>query len=76
MPNQSKKNENAIIIVMEVHKTVADKSKRKQNIVVTGVPEPEPQSGNNDFTAQALKSHCEDHFSIKLAKRLAVSVTR
>lgn len=64
------KNENAITIAMEVHKTLADKSKRRQNIVVTGLPEPEPQSRNNNFTAQdeqAFMSLCEDHFSTKPA---------
>jgi len=47
-------------IALEVHRTLAESSVRKQNVVVTGLPE------SSDITdEQAFLALCEENFSVK-----------
>jgi len=47
---------------MEVHRTLADASKRKQNVVVSGLPE-----SDHVTDEQAFLTLCEENFSFKQA---------
>jgi len=47
-------------IAIEIHKTLSAESKRKCNIVITGLPE-----STNVTNEQAFLTLCEEHFSVK-----------
>jgi len=47
-------------IAVEIHKTLSAESKRKCNIVITGLPE-----STNATDEQAFLTLCEEHFSVK-----------
>ena len=50
----------------EVHKTLSDISRRKRNVVVTGLPEKSPSSEANPETDKELFTKlCEEHLPVK-----------
>ena len=55
-------------IAVEVHRTLSDASKRRCNIVVSGLPEKSENTENIDNAVQDEQSFltlCEEHFSFK-----------
>jgi len=56
-------------ILIEVHRTINEMTRRKRNVIVTGLPEPlecsEEQHGLTD--EEAFKRLCEEHLSLKPA---------
>jgi len=55
----------AMNIAVEVHRTLSDASKRKCNIVVSGLPEGSENIDNAVQDEQSFLTLCEEHFSFK-----------
>jgi len=63
--NQSPANVNHTDVAAEVHRTLADASRRRNNVVIVGLPESEGHSdelANNDRLA--FRELCENNFSV------------
>jgi len=54
-------------VSLEVHKTVKDISRRKCNVVITGLRESSGTDNSQDADTEAFLQLCEDHLSIKPA---------